>query len=163
MPKQPLKLNKKSLKISRVFPTRTKNVLLWLQRRAWGGLPLQPQQHFFGRGLQNPIHTQNNRGHFGHFLWIASGGGGGRLGSLGLSWAPLGSPGLSGGLSWARLGSPGLSLGSPGPPWALLGSPGLSLALLVSWGSPGSPGTPCWRFGQGGLEGSFLIAISFQK
>ena len=68
----------------------------------------------------------------------------------GLRLGPLGSPGLSCGLSWARLGSPGLSL-------ALL-------ALLgVSWGSPGSPGAPFCGFGQGGWEGSFLIAICFQN
>jgi hypothetical protein len=58
--------------------------------------------------------------------------------------------------------------GSPGASWAcldsLVGSPGLSLALLavlgVSWGSPG---TPFWGSGQGGWEGSFLIAICFKS
>ena len=65
----------------------------------------------------------------------------------------------------------GALLGTPGPTWALLwallGSPGLNLALLallgVSWGSPGSPGAPFCGFGQGGWEGSFLIAICFQN
>ena len=48
-------------------------------------------------------------------------------------------------------------MGAPGLAWALL-------ALLgVSWGSLGFPGAPCCGFGQGGWEGSFLIAICLQK
>ena len=52
--------------------------------------------------------------------------------------------------SWARLGS---LVGSPGLAW-------LSWALGVSGGSPG---IPFWGSGQGGWEGSFLIAICFKS
>ena len=77
---------------------------------------------------------------FYELLW----GGGGGGGSPG---APLG---LSCGHPWLAWLSCGLS-------WALLGSPG---GLGVSWGSPG---TPFWGSGQGGWEGSFLIAICFKS
>ena len=67
------------------------------------------------------------------------------LGSPGLSWALLGSPGLPG-LAWTRLGSPGLSCGSRAPlgSWTLLvspGDPGLSWAPLDLWARLGSLGS----------------------
>ena len=89
--------------------------------------------------------------------------GGLSLGSLGLPWALLCSPGFAWALLgsllarpgspgcsvlfWARVDSPGLPwalLCSSGLVWALLGSPGLSEAILgspgLSWALLGSPG-----------------------
>ena len=141
MSKQRLKLNKKSCRISRVFPTRTKKNGCGCSGVREGACRCSHSNTFLAEAYRTLSILKIIGVILVTFYELLRGG---------LPWAPLGSPGLSCGLSWARLGSPGLSL-------ALL-------ALLgVSWGSLGSPGTPFWGSGQGGWDGSFLIAICFQK